>query len=395
MKFEPVEIGDICDVVSGATPKTGNPEYWDGEIRWVTPKDLSELGEKHISEPPRKITRAGLDSCAAKMLPPKSVLLSSRAPIGLVAINTEPVCTNQGFKSLVPKDVRIDADYLYWWLVTNREQLNGKGRGATFKEISKSIVEQLLLPLPMLQGKPDLDEQKRIAAILDKADAIRRKRQQALRLTDDFLRSVFLDMFGDPVTNPKGLSKRPLSEFGEIVTGNTPSRKDPANYGDHLEWIKSDNINTPSHYLTRASERLSAAGEKKGRSAPAGSILVTCIAGSRDCIGNAAMADRKVAFNQQINAIIPNERVEMSFLYTQLLVAKKAVQAASTNSMKGMVSKSAFSAIEFLLPEESGQSKFCEIFELYEHLLSKAARELNEADDLFASLQQRAFRGEL
>lgn len=131
------------------------------------------------------------------MLPKGSILLTSRAPIGNVAIAGRGMCTNQGFKSLVPGE-KIDTNYLYYCICFLSPQLQALGNGATFKEVNKKIVESFKIPLP------PLEEQKRIAAILDKADAIRRKRQQAIDLADQFLRSVFLDMFGDPVTNPKG-----------------------------------------------------------------------------------------------------------------------------------------------------------------------------------------------
>ena len=116
MSWPVATVREVCEVVSGATPKTGKPEFWGGNVPWVTPKDLSELGRKHLSDTPRKITKAGLKSCSARMLPAQSVLFSSRAPIGLVAINTLPVCTNQGFKSLVPRFDLISPDFLFWWL---------------------------------------------------------------------------------------------------------------------------------------------------------------------------------------------------------------------------------------------------------------------------------------
>ena len=269
------------------------------------------------------------------------------------------------------------------------------GVGGSLLRARPTEVARIEIPLPHKNGKPDLDEQKRIAAILDKADAIRRKRQQALRLTDGFLRSVFLDMFGDPVTNPKGLPTAPLSHFGEIVTGNTPSRKEPENYGEHLEWIKSDNINTPSHFLSKATECLSEIGMSKARTVPPGSILVTCIAGSKDCIGNCAMSDRKVAFNQQINAIVPHEGTDLYFLYFQVLVAKILIQGASTQSMKGMVSKSAFSGVLFLKPDLDDQKQFAKIaFKVLRQINDQSSLSSN-SEDLFSSLQQRAFKGEL
>jgi type I restriction enzyme S subunit len=299
------------------------------------------------------------------------------------------MCTNQGFKSLVPNP-GVASKYLYWALQAHKECLINLGRGATFKEVSKPIVEDFELPFP-----PTEIEQKRIAAILDKADAIRRKRQEALRLTDAFLRSGFIDMFGEPMTNSRNLPMKPLNRFGEIVTGNTPPRVNPANFGGSLEWIKSDNINTPSYYLTPASEHLSEQGAASARRVPANSILVTCIAGSLSCIGNAAIADREVAFNQQINAIIPNPDVDHRFLFTQLLIAQKHVQNASTKAMKGMISKSAFSAIEFIAPSPSEQRNFGAYFNEIGNVRHKAVESLNHAENLFAALQQQAFSGQL
>lgn len=186
-----VTLGEVCDIVSGATPKTEISRFWGGDILWATPKDLSDLETPYLERPSRSISEEGLKSCAARMLPANSVLLSSRAPIGLVAINTVPMATNQGFKSLVPSPKKIDSKFLYHWLRSNTTYLQSLGNGATFKEISKSIVERIEIPLP------SLIEQRRIAAILDKADALRRKRKRALELVDGLSQAVFRQMFAD------------------------------------------------------------------------------------------------------------------------------------------------------------------------------------------------------
>lgn len=242
---------------------------------------------------------------------------------------------------------------------------------------------------------PSIDEQRRIADILDKADAIRRKRKEAIALTEDLLRSAFLEMFGDPMTNPKGWPVKPLARLGRITTGNTPSRAVPAYFGDDIEWIKSDNINTPSHYLTRATEGLSAQGRAVGRTVPAGSTLMTCIAGSPDCIGNVALADREVAFNQQINAVTPHDGVDCRFLYVLLLVGKRLVQAASTNSMKGMVSKGKLEDVLVPAPPSKAQAQFGEAFDRVLRLSRRQEAAQSEAQTLFDTTVQRAFSGEL
>lgn len=216
-----------------------------------------------------------------------------------------------GVKVLKPSSEKLDEKFLYHFLRQARIPDNA-GYSRHFK-----FLKRLKIPLPPLK------EQKRIAAILDKADAIRRKRQQAIELTDQFLRSVFLNTFGDPTANTKDWKVRPLGEIGEIITGNTPSRNHPEYYGNYIEWIKSDNINTSGHFLTTAFEGLSEDGARRGRVARSGSVLVTCIAGSKDCIGNVAIANRAVAFNQQINAIVPLACIDFRYLYTLLLVGKR------------------------------------------------------------------------
>ena len=161
----------------------------------MTPKDISDLkGGKYLASTPRSLTESGLRSCSAELLPANSVLFSSRAPIGLVAINKSRVATNQGFKSFVPDRSKLDPDFLYHWLRCNRESLERLGVGATFKEVSKGIVSRIQIPLP------PLEEQRRIAAILDKAEELRAKRRATLALLDQLPQAIFLEMFANSNT---------------------------------------------------------------------------------------------------------------------------------------------------------------------------------------------------
>lgn len=225
-----VALGEVAEIVSGATPKTSVADYWDGDVWWVTPADLSKLDEAYISATPRTITAAGLASCAATVLPPGSVLLSSRAPIGHVAINTVPMATNQGFKSLVPCVELLDAKFLYHWLRSRTAYLQGLGNGATFKEVSKATVSRVEIPLPPLA------EQRRIAAILDHADALRAKRRQVITHLDQLAQSIFVDMFGDNVP------LRPISELCELlvdcVNRTAPIVEEPTPY----KMIRTSNV---------------------------------------------------------------------------------------------------------------------------------------------------------
>ena len=158
-------ISDLGTVVGGATPSTKNPDnYEDGNISWITPKDLAGFNGRFISRGERNITETGLQSCSAQMMPKHSVLFSSRAPIGYVAIAEKELCTNQGFKSVVPNK---DTDYmfLYYLLKHYKAAIESMGSGTTFKEVSGSTMRNIQVKVPV-----DIDEQRKIAGILSALD---------------------------------------------------------------------------------------------------------------------------------------------------------------------------------------------------------------------------------
>ena len=155
-----VTLGEVCDVTGGSTPDTNNHSYWSGEIAWVTPTDLGKLSGKTITKTDRYITPVGLDSCSAQMLPVNTVIMSSRAPIGHLAIAGINLCTNQGCKGFVPNP-NVDSLFLYWALKQYVPNFQSLGSGATFTEISKSALQGFEIPLP------PLSEQRRLVALLE------------------------------------------------------------------------------------------------------------------------------------------------------------------------------------------------------------------------------------
>ena len=184
-----VKLGDIGEIISGSTPQTTIKDYWeDGTIPWVTPADLTEHTGVLFEGPCRRITDAGLKNCSSRMLPPGSILFTSRAPIGYCAVTKFPLCTNQGFKSIIPNK-QLDSVYGFYVLSHKTPEIIARGRGATFSEVTKEIMSEVEIPLP------SLDEQRRIARILDQADHLRRLRRHARQQTDAFLQSVFIEMF--------------------------------------------------------------------------------------------------------------------------------------------------------------------------------------------------------
>lgn len=157
-----VKLGDVCQIVNGGTPKTDKEEYWDGDILWITPKDLGKLTDIYSKDTERKITQLGVNNSSAKIIPANSVIMSTRAPIGHLAINSEPMSFNQGCKGLVPCD-KINVLYLYYFLKHSKKMLNDLGTGTTFPELSNKAFANVDIPLP------SLEEQEKIVAKLDAA----------------------------------------------------------------------------------------------------------------------------------------------------------------------------------------------------------------------------------
>lgn len=219
MKYK---LGEICEIISGSTPKTGIPEYWDGTQKWITPAELNE-DTYIITDSIRKLTELGVEKAGLSSFPEGTVILSSRAPIGKVAIAGCEMYCNQGFKNLICSE-KINNHYLYWFLKGRTEYLNSLGRGATFKEISKQIVSNIEIDVP------PIEQQKRAVNQLEKANAIIRLRKQQLQKLDELVKSRFVELFGDLKSNSKGW---PIVAFTECAKIDTNMIHDFNGYEDY------------------------------------------------------------------------------------------------------------------------------------------------------------------
>ena len=202
--MEKYKLGDICEIVSGSTPKTNIDEYWEGTIKWITPAELND-DTYIITDSVRKITELAVKKTGLKSFPEGTVILSSRAPIGKVAIAGCEMYCNQGFKNLICSK-KINNKYLYWFLKGNTVFLNSLGRGATFKELSKSIVSNIEINLP------DIVYQKKAVETLEKVSEIIALRKRELSSLDDLIKARFVEMFGDPATNPMRWSETTIGD---------------------------------------------------------------------------------------------------------------------------------------------------------------------------------------
>ena len=164
-KWENIELGKIASIYNGSTPSTSVEEFWNGDIVWITPKDLSDQNKKYILKGERNISKTALSKSKSNLLPKGTLLLSSRAPIGLISIASTVLTTNQGFKNIVVNDEILYNEFLYYLLILKKAELNNLGSGTTFKELSKATLEKLKISIP------DLSTQKSIAKVLSDLDA--------------------------------------------------------------------------------------------------------------------------------------------------------------------------------------------------------------------------------
>ena len=204
---------------------------------------------------------------------------------------------------------------------------------------------------------PDIETQRQLSTLLWAMERTKTAYKNLIAKTEELVKSQFVEMFGDPVSNAMAWQMRPLKETCTLMTGNTPSRAVKEYYGSHIEWIKSDNITNSSLYLTTAAESLSEKGAEVGRVVHPGAILMTCIAGSLNTIGNVAIVDRDVAFNQQINAIIPHQ-YDTVFLCYLLKLLKPKLHEAASSALKCILNKGNLEAFTAIVPDMALQKEF-------------------------------------
>lgn len=242
---------------------------------------------------------------------------------------------------------------------------------------------------------PPLAKQNRLVMLLDEADELRTQRNQADIAAATLVPALFYEMFGDPSSTDTRWPIVPLKTLGKVTTGNTPPRKNVNLFGNFIEWVKTDNIDATRGLVARATEGLSKEGALQGRIVPAGTVLVTCIAGSRERLGDAAVSDRDVAINQQINAITLNADSDSAFVCQQIGALKGIIQNRATGNMTGIINKTTLEAIPMICPPRPRQQQFAARVTQIRSLETKQSASRQRLDDLFHSMLHRAFNGEL
>ena len=251
-----------------------------------------------------------------------------------------------------------------------------KLRGSTARRRSLPTPTLLAYTVPL----PDISEQEHILNVVHKTQKVISGRTEEISLLDNLIKARFVETFGDPNDNPKGYSKKQLKDTCRVITGNTPSRAVSGYYGEHIEWIKTDNIVSGLLNPTTATESLSEKGMAVSRTVESGAILMVCIAGSIASIGRVCVTDRKVSFNQQINAIVPSD-YNILFLYVMLQISKEYLVDEINMALKGILSKSKLEEKTFYVPPIELQEQFAAFVEQVDK--SKVVEAIYKTNTLF------------
>ncbi len=302
-------LSNLGTIVGGATPSTkDSSNYENGSIAWITPKDLSTHTERFISHGERNITEKGLKSCSAQLMPPNSILFTSRAPIGYIAIAKNEVCTNQGFKSIVPnKDT--DFMFLYYLLRYNKDNIENLGSGTTFKEVSGSTMRNVPVKVP------PLPTQQKIAAILSSLDDKIELNNKINTNLEQQAQALFDEMFKD---DKKDIL---LGEVIETTSGGTPSRKNISFYSNGNNcWVKSKELE--SGFIIDTEEKITddAINNSAAKLLPENSVLIAMYGAT---VGAYGIISKPMTCNQAICALLPTENYPYTYLF---MFAKNVTQ---------------------------------------------------------------------
>lgn len=318
---------------------------------------------------------------------PGDILISVRAPVGAVNICNQKSIIGRGLASIRPSS-ELNGKFLYYWLKANGRQIDALGTGSTFKAITQDTLKKIEIPLPLL------DDQIRIAHLLGKVEGLIAQRKQHLQQLDDLLKSVFLEMFGDPVRNEKGWNKAPLEKFGSVNRGVSKHRprNDPKLLGGKYPLIQTSEVSNAGTYITTYTQTYSDVGFAQSKQWPVGTLCITIaanIAQTGILTFEACFPDSVVGFSAYSNETNPLY-IHGLFWFFQSILEKNAPAAAQKN-----INLEILRGLEIPKPPISLQNQFAVIVEKSESLKSRYQQSLTDLELLYGTLSQQAFKGEL
>jgi type I restriction enzyme S subunit len=384
-------FSEVAEVVTGTTPPKISPEYYGGSVPFITPTEIGDNGP--IREASTYLTASGVKR--ARLLPVDSVLVTCIGTLGKVGITEQPLVTNQQINSLIFDTNIVFPKFAYFYCKTLKHVLETLAPSTTIAIINKSKFSEIEIPLPPLA------EQKRIASILDKADAIRRKRQAAIKLADEFLRATFLDMFGDPVTNPKSWEENRLCEIADIRSGITKGRRLNGHEIVNVPYMRVANVQDGHISLAEIKTIEATHAEIDRYLLRQGDILLT-EGGDPDKLGRGAVWQGEInpcIHQNHIFRVRPNPSYLLPDYLSALIGSARGKEyflvAAKQTTGIASINMTQLSSFPALIPPIILQKRFSEIVQKQGALRQKLSAVNYQQNNCFNSLTQRAFRGEL
>ena len=390
-----VAIGDFCQTGSGGTPSRDQMvRYYDGgTIPWVK---SGELRESVITSTEEHVTEAALKETSVKLVPENALLVAMYgATVGRLGILGVPATTNQAVCHIVPDPARAEVRYLYRALETKVSEMLRRTVGGAQPNINQGIVRELTIPLP------PLPEQRRIAAILDQADTLRTQRRAALAQLDSLTQSLFLDMFGDPVINPKGWPRFKLGDL--IATGPQNGLYKPStDYGSGTPILRIDAFYDGAVTKLNSLKRVRVSPEEATLFGLACEDIVINRVNSIEYLGKSAiistLTEPTVFESNMMRFSVQRNRVEPGFVvqFLQSPYIKAQILSGSKNAVnQSSINQQDVKGFLINVPPLPLQQTFATRVQAIEALKAQHRAALAEADALFAALQQRAFAGGL
>ena len=380
-------LDKIGEIVGGATPSTKCEDYYGGSIPWITPKDLSSFKGRYITSGERNITEKGLASCSAQMMPKDAVLFTSRAPIGYVAIASQSVCTNQGFKSIVVNE-KADPLFVYYLLKYNKDAIEAMGSGTTFKEVSGKTMRAVKVRIPL-----DVSYQKRIAAVLDSLDT---KIENNERINDNLEQqamALYRQMFVE--NNNDARRECRADEYFDISIGKTPPRKEAQwfsmNPTDCI-WVSISDMGRCGMYIADSSEYLTHESVDKFniKVVPDNTVLLSF----KLTVGRVAITDGAMVTNEAI-AHFKTDKPEINeYLYCYLKDFNYQTMG-STSSIATAVNSKIIKAMPFVIPTDAELVSFHSATAPMFEMIKTRQRENTRLAELRDSLLPKLMSGEI
>lgn len=415
--WEQIEIGDIADVISGGTPKSGVAENFapSGEgVAWLTPADLSGYKEKYIAHGARDLTTLGYFSCSAKLMPKGTILFSSRAPIGYVAIAANEIATNQGFKSFAfPSDVL--PDYAYYFLRNIRHIAEEMGTGTTFKEISGSSAKTLPFVLVPFAEQKIIAE--KLDTLLAQVDSTKARLEQIPQILKRFRQAVLGAAMGGKFTTNAGITQSPLTigyetsktppgwkwykliKLAQLESGHTPRKTVPEYWenGD-VPWVSLQDIRAAHGkkiYKTKFMPTQKGIDNSSARLLPEGTVCF-----SRDIsVGYVTIMGKRMATTQHFANWICGNELKNKYLMFAFMAAKQHLTKSGQGTTVKTIYMPALKELMILIPSLSEQAEIVrrveQLFAYADTIEKQVNNALARVNNLTQSILAKAFRGEL